>query len=859
MMKLNEIRKLFLDFFARNDHTIIPSSPLVPQNDPTLMFTNAGMVQFKDYFIGHKIPDVKSVTSSQKCVRAGGKHNDLDNVGYTNRHHTFFEMLGNFSFGKYGKEQAISLAWEFITKELSLPADRLYVTVYHTDEEAAHLWQKITNFSQDKIIRISSNDNFWSMGDTGPCGPCSEIFYDNVGGIANGLPGSADEDSDRFVETWNLVFMQYDRHADGTQTLLPNIGIDTGMGLERITAVMQGVLDNYDIDLFQDLIKKSHALSNNSENTVAHKIITDHLRSSAFLIADGVMPSNQGRGYVLRRIIRRAVRYIYQLGHQQPLLCELFPTLLDGMGEDYPELSLAQDNIIHILKTEEESFLNTLGNGLAIMHNMIANLSAGNTLSGEDAFKLYDTYGFPLDITTDLLKEKNIKVDIEGFQQEMHQQKERAKAAWVGSGEQGVDKVWYEILDKYGQTEFLEHNNSLCEIAVMLRDNKIIDKAQYSSIKADDKIVIVLKQTPFYAEAGGQLGDTGILTVQKAGGLKAKVLDTKKVLNALYIHLCQVQSASLSTDDTMVMASFTEERKGQLKVAHSATHILHFILRQVLGKHVAQKGSLVAEERLRFDFSHNQALTHSQLQDIESKVNSMIWQNSKVSTANMPKEQAITKGVMALFGEKYADVVKVVTMADSVELCGGTHVHMTGEIGFFKIVKESSIGSAVRRIEALVKGKAYQYLSDRENTYVAEINNYKKKIKEDAKQYKRHESNLYKRIIQNIIVEIDHHEDVQVIVKIIKDIPINAARDAIIDYVQEKNIALFCVVNGQQACCLLAVSKDMIEKISALQLMKNIDEIKANPYGTQGLAQLNTESKFIESVIKEVKIKIHHK
>ncbi len=847
-MKLNNIRKQFLSFFAKNNHNVIPSASLVPHSDPTLMFTNAGMVPFKEYFIGNKMPKFKCATSAQKCVRAGGKHNDLDNVGYTNRHHTFFEMLGNFSFSKYGKEEAIYLAWKFITEELGLSAERLYVTVYHTDDEAADLWEKVANLPTEKILRIESSDNFWSMGDTGPCGPCSEIFYDHMGGKPKGLPGSTNEDSDRFVEIWNLVFMQYNRTADGSQTLLPHIGIDTGMGLERITAVMQGVLDNYDIDLFQELIASSHALSKNYDNKAAHKIITDHLRSSAFLIADGVMPSNQGRGYVLRRIIRRAVRYIYQINHHQPLLCELFPTLLEIMGKDYPELSRAKDNITHTLRIEEESFFNTLDSGLMIMQKMVEQSS--NKLSGNNAFKLYDTYGFPLDITIDLLKEKNMEVDVDGFQQEMQKQKERAKSAWVGSGAKGVDKVWYEILEQVQKTEFIEKNHVTCEIAAVVQENQIIDKKHYNDLKVGDKIAVVLYQTPFYAESGGQLGDTGILVVEGVGTLE--VLDTKKVLNSLYIHFCQIQSGSLSSDHNMVIASFNEQRRKQLRAAHSATHLLHFALRQRLGGHITQKGSLVAEERLRFDFNHNQALTTEELRDVERNVNSLIWQNASVIISNMPKEQAMNTGAMALFGEKYDDIVRVVKIGDSIELCGGSHVAMTGEIAMCKIIKESSIGSGIRRIEALVREKAYQYYCDQENDYISTISSCNKQIKDSSKVYKKQIGNLHKRIIDNVIPTIEERNGIKVIIKVINDIPIQAGREVIMGYTKdEKCLALLCFVNDQQASCILALNKDL--NFNATELLKSIDE---NARGNKDFAQLNTETQLLDNIITNLLNKV---
>ena len=855
MINISQIRNLFTNFFSENHHKIIPSSSLIPQNDPTLLFTNSGMVQFKDYFTGNKKPDFNSAVSIQKCLRVGGKHNDLENVGYTNIHHTFFEMLGNFSFGGYGKEQAIYLAWKFITQELSLPSEKLYVTVYHTDHEAADLWKKISNLSNDRIICVDNSDNFWSMGEVGVCGPCSEIFYDNGYHIPGGLPGSKNADGDRFVEIWNLVFMQYDRDIDGNHNLLPNIGIDTGMGLERISAVIQGVLDNYDTDLFQKLIQESQKISGNHNNKIANKIITDHLRAASFLIADGIIPTNHGRGYVLRRIIRRAIRFSYQIGCKKPILCDLFPTLEKLMNQHYPELTIAAANITHTLKTEEENFLNTLENGLGILSEMItvSDLKPGNSLSGSDAFKLYDTYGFPLDITIDLLKEKDIKVDQESFEQAMKQQKKQAKAAWVGSGETGIEQVWFQVLEKCGKTEFIDSNDISCKLMAIVKDGKILSDNEYRTINTDDKITIILEQTPFYAESGGQLGDKGVLTV---GLAKLKVIDTKKILNAIHAHICIIESGTISNENTC-FASFDQNRRQSLKVAHSATHLLHFVLRQVLGKHVTQKGSLVAEDRLRFDFNHNKALTDIEIQEIEEKVNNLIWKNNKVTIEIVHKNQAIESGAMALFGEKYDDNVRVVKIGNSIELCGGTHVKSSTEIGIFKIAKESSIGSNIRRIEAFTRNKARKFLHDKVESYIKEIDCYKQKLKEEAKKSQINQNKLYNSIIDNLDSKDIKINNIKFIIKMIDEIPVDAVREVIKNNIKEndKTIILFFSNYKKKHMCFIGVSKDLIQKISADQLIKIAAQtmhIKGGG-GKPELAQCSASEQFFNQVITEMR------
>jgi alanyl-tRNA synthetase len=716
LVTTNEIRKKFLDYFVKNNHTHVPASPLIPHNDPTLMFVNSGMVQFKNVFTGVEKRDYLRATTAQKSVRAGGKHNDLDNVGYTARHHTFFEMLGNFSFGDYFKEQAIYYAWELLTKEFNLAKDKLYVTVYHTDEEAIGYWKKISGFTDERIIRINTNDNFWSMGDTGPCGPCSEIFYDHGEEIWGGLPGTEDQDGDRFIEIWNMVFMQYEQLDKETRKPLPKPSIDTGMGLERITAVLQGVHDNYDIDLFKEIIHASENLTSvkaEGNAKFSHRVIADHLRAASFLIADGVMPSNEGRGYVLRRIMRRAMRHAHMLGAREPLLYKLFPTLVNLMGEAYPELKRAEDFVKEILKQEEEKFKNTLDKGLKLLEEETKTLQTGQELKGDIAFKLYDTYGFPLDLTADILKGKQISVDIAGFDSCMREQKEKAKKAWAGSGEAATNEIWFNISEKYGVTEFLGYSlsESQAEVIALIKDNKETQQASEG-----DKFILVATQTPFYGESGGQMGDIGYIYNDES---VIKVLDTKKYLG-IHAHICQLEKGSIKIKDPITLKIDTDYRSN-LRAHHSATHILHAVLREVLGTHVTQKGSLVAADRLRFDITHPKAITHEELLRIEAKVNAIIIQNSEVKTQLLSTEEAINKGAMALFGEKYDSEVRVVSMGFanqqeiySLELCGGTHVGRTGDIGLLKIISENAIAAGIRRIEAVCGKYALMYSQENE-------------------------------------------------------------------------------------------------------------------------------------------------
>ena len=717
MMSSNDIRRSFLAHFEKAGHRVVPSAPLVPQNDPTLMFTNAGMVPFKNVFTGLETRPYSTAVSSQKCVRAGGKHNDLDNVGYTARHHTFFEMLGNFSFGDYFKEQAITLAWDLLTREWGLDKNRLCVTVYHTDDEAAALWKKIAGLPDEKIIRIATNDNFWSMGDTGPCGPCSEIFWDHGDHIPGGPPGSPDEDGDRFVEIWNLVFMQYEQVDRETRLDLPRPSIDTGMGLERIAAVLQGVHDNYDTDTFRTLIAASEDKvgAATPETRASHRVIADHLRSAGFLVADGVLPAGEGRGYVLRRIMRRAMRHAHLLGAREPLMHQLVPALIGTMGAAYPELARAEALISETLKLEETRFRQTLERGLGLLDEATARLLDGGTLAGDVAFKLYDTYGFPFDLTEDALRARGLNVDRAGFDAAMAEQKRAARAAWTGSGEAKDAAVWFDIAEAHGATDFTGYASLVAEAQVLaiVKDGKAIDRAA-----AGEKVVVITNQTPFYGESGGQAGDAG--TISWGEGHSARITDTRKALGKLHLHDVQLGDAAIAVGDTVKLAVDSPKR-GAHRRAHSATHLLHAALRRRLGTHVTQKGSYVGEDYLRFDFSHPKAVSAAELAQIEADVNAQVLGNRPVSTTLMTPEDAIAAGAMALFGEKYGEEVRVLAMgADdggdtySVELCGGTHVAALGDIGLLKITSESAVASGVRRIEGKTGVGAREWLNERE-------------------------------------------------------------------------------------------------------------------------------------------------
>ena len=722
-MNSQQIRDTFLGYFEEKGHKILPSSAVVPQGDKTLLFTNAGMVQFKDIFVGKKKPEVPRGTTVQKCIRAGGKHNDLDNVGYTARHHTFFEMMGNFSFGDYFKEQAIPYAWELITKELDIPKEKLLVTVYHTDDEAADLWKKVAGLSDDRIIRIATDDNFWMMGPTGPCGPCSEIFYDHGDHIWGGPPGSPEEDGDRFVEIWNLVFMQYEQFEDGTRRELAAQSIDTGMGIERVAALLQGTNDNYATDLMRALIEASAHLTSVDPDaegkSVHHRVIADHLRSTSFLIADGVMPSNEGRGYVLRRIMRRAMRHAHQLGAQDPLMYRLVPELVRQMGAAYPELGRAQPLIEETLKLEETRFRQTLDRGLKLLDDELSALPEGADLPGASAFKLYDTYGFPLDLTQDALREKGRAVDTEGFDTAMAEQKAKARAAWSGTGETTDAAIWFDLAETHGATEFLGYDTEQAEgqILAIVREG-----AAQPVAKAGDSVQIVVNQTPFYAESGGQVGDTGTLRTETG---RATIIDTRKTAG-LFIHFAEVTEGEIAVNSGAELV-VDNSRRGMIRANHSATHLLHEALRRALGDHVAQRGSLNAPDRLRFDFSHAKALSADEIAAIEAEVNQFIRQNTPVDTRIMTPDDARGLGAQALFGEKYGDEVRVVSMgrADSgkgaagdtysIELCGGTHVRNTGDIGAFVLTSETASSAGVRRIEALTGDAALRELRNRDH------------------------------------------------------------------------------------------------------------------------------------------------
>jgi alanyl-tRNA synthetase len=711
---LNEIRSTFLKYFEKNDHKIVESSNLVPNNDPTLMFANSGMVQFKNVFTGLEKRDYVRATTSQKCVRAGGKHNDLENVGYTPRHHTFFEMLGNFSFGDYFKEKAIHYAWNLITKDFGIDKNRLYVTVFHEDDEAFNFWKKIAGFSDDRIIRISTSDNFWSMGETGPCGPCSEIFYDHGDHLKGGLPGTPEEDGDRFIEIWNLVFMQYEQVSKDKRINLPKPSVDTGMGLERIAALLQGTHDNYETDHFKKIIQSTSEIVKqkpDQKNLSSFRVIADHLRASSFLIAEGVLPSNEGRGYVLRRIMRRGMRHSHMLGSKKPIFANLFNTLLEEMSVSYPELNRAESLIKETLKMEEEKFLVLLDRGIKILNEEISKID--KVLPGDVAFKLYETYGFPIDLTEDILKSKSLKFDKDRFGELMRESIELARKNWKGSGDSAVEKIWFGIKEKIGPTEFLGYENDQAQgiIKCLLKNHK-----EVSVLNKDDEGMIVLNQTPFYAESGGQVGDKGIIVKDD---FKFEVTDVQKKLSDLFVHYGKVISGSIKLDQDVEL-KIDVNRRNDTRAYHSATHLLHESLRRVLGDHVTQKGSLVEPERLRFDFSHMKPISNEEVGKIEKYVNDMVQKKSEVKTRIMTPKEAVENGALALFGEKYGEEVRVLSMGDegdkyfSTELCGGTHVKNTGDIGKFKIVSQSSIAAGVRRIEALRDKQLEEYLKNKE-------------------------------------------------------------------------------------------------------------------------------------------------
>ena len=841
MSSVNDIRSQFLSYFAKNGHKEVSSSPLVPQNDPTLMFTNAGMVQFKNVFTGLETRDYNRAVTSQKCVRAGGKHNDLENVGYTARHHTFFEMLGNFSFGDYFKDQAITHAWDLITKDFGLDAEKLLVTVYHEDEEAASLWRKIAGLPDERIIRIATSDNFWSMGDTGPCGPCSEIFYDHGPSIAGGPPGSPDEDGDRFIEIWNLVFMQYEQ-TETERLNLPRPSIDTGMGLERIAAVLQGKHDNYDIDLMRALIEASADVSNTDPDgpkNVSHRVVSDHLRSAGFLISDGVLPSNEGRGYVLRRIMRRAMRHLHQLGCDVPVMHELVPALVREMGGHYPELVRAQALISETLLLEETRFKETLSRGLKILTDSVDEQTKGGTLDGQTAFKLYDTYGFPLDLTEDFLRGYDWSVDLDGFNSAMEAQKAAARAAWTGSGGKADQRLLLTAADRLGPTEFLGYS-SLSNEGVVTALFK--DDAEITSAQTGDAVMIAVNQTCFYGESGGQMGDTGV--IEWADG-RAEIQDTTKTAG-LFLHHATVTKGTLSVEQQIIL-NVDAARREQLKANHSATHLLHEALRQTLGAHVAQKGSLVAPDRLRFDFSHAKAVNDDELSRVQDIVNHRIRMNSDVTTRIMTPEKAIEEGALALFGEKYGDEVRVVTMggeADtddktswSVELCGGTHVERTGDIALFKLVSESAVAGGVRRIEAVTHKGAEAWLSQRDallsesaQILKARVEQVPERIQQLLEERRKQEREII-QLRQKLATggsdtEVEQVGTLQFIGKVLEDTPardLKSMADAMRAGKENLVICLIATSEGK-ASAVIATSGDLDGAVDAVSLVRVASE-----------------------------------
>ncbi len=835
MTSVNDIRATFLEYFRRHDHRVVASGPLVPVSDPTLLFTSAGMVPFKNIFTGIQPPPDLRATSSQKCLRAGGKHNDLDNVGYTFRHHTFFEMLGNFSFGDYFKEHAIFLAWDFLTKELSLNKDKLLVTVYADDDEAYSLWQRIAELPEGRLVRIASDDNFWSMGETGPCGPSSEIFYDHGPAIAGGPPGSPDAEGDRFVEIWNLVFMQYEAQPQGGRVDLPHPSIDTGMGLERIATVLQGVHDNYDIDLFQSLIQAvNQALDCQEPNNAAGpKVIADHLRACGFLISEGILPGNEGRGYVLRRIMRRAMRHARQLGATQPLMPRLVPALIDTMGEAFPDLSRSQALITETLRGEEERFFDTLERGLRLLDDEITCLSKGDCLSGAVAFKLYDTYGFPVDLTADILREHGLKLDQTGFDDAMQHQKTTARAHWKGSEEDSPDDLWEPIGAEWGPTEFCGyHCDQLSGHVLALSDRH--QCKEYAG--AGETISVIVNQTPFYAESGGQCGDQG--TIKTDSGAAVQIIDTRKRPGHVFEHIGQVTSGTLHTGDTVVLSVDTE-RRAALCANHSATHLLHAVLRHQLGSHITQRGSLVAPDRLRFDISHTKPLGKETIGSIQSAVNRLIRQNSLVETRLMASDEAISLGAMALFGEKYGPEVRVVSMGYSddknrkkpfsLELCGGTHVRQTGDIGFFVITGEHAVGSGLRRLEALTGSDAEAYLDHKEDLLDESARILKvppKDLPGRLRIFEAERKQLEKELAQSRRQMMATHDDVRIIAditfadRLLDDVPARELKSMADEMKRSLGADVIALVSRHEgkASLVVALSDSLKDRLNAIEL-----------------------------------------
>jgi alanyl-tRNA synthetase len=884
---LTDVRSKFLDYFKKNNHQIVDSSNLVPNNDPTLMFTNSGMVQFKNVFTGLEKKPFKTATTSQKCVRAGGKHNDLENVGYTPRHHTFFEMLGNFSFGDYFKEQAIVHAWTLLTKDFGLPKEKLLVTVFHEDEDSFKLWRKIAGLSEDKIIKIKTSDNFWSMGDTGPCGPCSEIFYDHGDKLQGGPPGSPNEDGDRFIEIWNLVFMQFEQISKEKRITLPKPSVDTGMGLERMTAALQGTHDNYNIDHFKKIISASSEITKTpiNEKTIAsHRVISDHLRASSFLIAEGILPSNEGRGYVLRRIMRRGMRHAHTLGSKNPIFHKLFEVLLSEMKFSYPELNTAKDLIIETLKNEEEKFSTLLERGIKILNENLEKVK-NNTLPGPVAFKLYDTFGFPLDLTADILRTKNIKVDTSSFESEMENSKKLARANWKGSGDKSVEEKWFKVREQLKPTEFLGYEFEKAEGIVLKisKDNKFVETA----LTGDD-IEIITNQTPFYGESGGQVGDQGLIQTIDC---KIKINDTQKKVGDLYIHIGKVEKGSIKVGESVNLFIDIVKRNNS-KANHSATHLLHESLRRTLGKHVTQKGSLVSPEKLRFDFSHNKPIEKDEMSKINKIVNDFVTESSDVQTRIMTPKEAVGLGALALFGEKYGDEVRVVFMGKenngyfSTELCGGTHVKNTKEIGEFKVVSQSSIASGVRRVEALraKQLKNYEKSSNEEKMsknknlldQIEFIRNELKKlnIKQNFNQNSTVEENLknlskqldqakIKNIIQNKNKIIDKKFDRLIFrQQVLTDLPPRELRN-IVDRGKKEiksGIIMACCTYEGKVGIAIGVTDKLVDKFDAVKLVKETAEIIGGKGGggRKDFAQAGGKNKDkIEEAFKALSKKIN--
>jgi alanyl-tRNA synthetase len=838
MASSNDIRATFLDYFARNGHQVVESSPLVPRNDPTLMFANSGMVQFKNVFTGQERRPYVRATSSQKCVRAGGKHNDLDNVGYTARHHTFFEMLGNFSFGDYFKESAIPYAWELITRDFGLDRDRLLVTVYSEDDAAAAIWKKVAGLPDSRIIRIPTSDNFWRMGDTGPCGPCSEIFYDHGDHIPGGPPGSPDEDGDRFIEIWNLVFMQYEEGPPGTRVPLPRPSIDTGMGLERFAAILQGKHDNYDTDTLRALILASAEATGQDPDgpfKTSHRVVADHLRSSSFLMADGVLPSNEGRGYVLRRIMRRAMRHITLMGAREPVMYRLVPALVRQMGAAYPELVHAEKLIVETLLLEETRFKQLLERGLHLLAEETEHLGDGQALPGAVAFRLYDTFGFPLDLTQDALREQGRAVDLEGFDTAMAEQRTRARAAWAGSGEAATEQVWFEIKESVGATEFLGYSTEAAEGEIRAL---VTDGAPAEAVAAGSEVAVVLNQTPFYAESGGQVGDTG--TITGPDGLRIAVTDTQKKLGDLFVHLGRVEAGEARVG-TPVVAEVRHDRRTAIRAHHSATHLLHEALRRKLGTHVAQKGSLNAPDRLRFDISQPRPITGDEIAWVESEVNARIRENTEVTTRLMTPTAAVELGAMALFGEKYGDEVRVVAMgkgegnkaAYSIELCGGTHVRRTGDIGYFRIVGESAVAAGVRRIEAVTGASAEAVVAETQHRLneaagvlraaPAEIADRITALMEDRRKLDREVADLRRKLATGGgAAQIEDIGGIRLAARNLGEVPprdLKGLADAIGKQLESGVVALVSTADGK-ASIVVGVSPDLTKRFSAVDLVR---------------------------------------